>query len=112
MPATRSLSEAELLDVADVIMGVVSDFYPLHMWPTWAKIALFEPHKNRDQRRQLFLFLVHNGMAPHIAHQLVLIHDTYDGEAIRSMNDLYNQWLHNPGSITQRIYSIEHKRPI
>lgn len=112
MPSTRKLTERETLEVADAIWAVIEDWFPLHLWPLWARSSVFKEHKDRGERRQLFLFLVQNGMEPYRAYELVMIHKTYDAEAYRSLNDLMRQWRTRAESVTQRIYDINEGRPI
>lgn len=59
--------------------------------------ALFAPHKDRQDRYRLFVFLWFNGMMAHHAVYWVMWHNTYDHSAWSSIVDAANQTLDPEG---------------
>lgn len=90
-----SVDVVSALDNADI-------FYPVASWPQWARQALQNPHKNREDRFNLFVFLWKNGMEAWRAQEWVMYHKTYDTSAWKSMQDVVNHTKTREGRLYLR----------
>lgn len=83
------------------------DFFPITMWPQWARSLYLKSHKNRVDRFTLFCFLVGNGMEPKAARHCILI-GQYDNAAHNQMAELVKK---GPGGNKNIMYwDIQNKR--
>lgn len=90
------------------------DFWPFKDWPLWAKQSFLKPHKNRNERYYLWIFLWKNGMEPHRASYWVMKHGGYDREGWQSIRDLENKAKTPHGRRylgLPRIWDMELRRP-
>lgn len=74
----------------DIVSAFDSEdiFYKVSTWPTWAQVAFQKPHKDRNERFYLFVFLWKNGLEAWKAKEWMMWHRTYDRSAWQSMSDL------------------------
>lgn len=65
--------------------------------PSWSSIPwrykrmIIASHKDREERFQLFIFFINNGMYPPRARYWVMWHGGYDASADRQMQELVNR---------------------
>lgn len=92
---------------------------PIQEWPGWTKSLLFKPHKNRNERYNLMIWLWRNGVSAEIAEPIVMFHHKfgndadgtsykYDADAHRQMKTLVTD-LNNPMS---KQYEIAKEKAI
>ena len=62
--------------VIQYFLDIVDEwFFPYHEWPEWVREQIILEHKNNDQRYQLFVFFVANGLSPTKAAQWIRVAD-------------------------------------
>lgn len=58
-------------------------FYPINKWPQHMRERILQEHKSNSQRYHLWVFLVWNGLPPHLASQWTLSHHvSIDGKRL------------------------------
>lgn len=71
-------------------------FYRIVEWPDQLIRLALKQHLTNMERYFLFTFLVHNGADPDWAAERILETNTYDGDAIRHVSYLKQNWVHMP----------------
>lgn len=62
------------------------EFWKVHEWPRWARQTIVR-HKGNNDRFQLYLWLVANGLRPAVAERWVRAEDARDGRLVLDNRD-------------------------
>lgn len=77
-------------------------FFPYASWPGWVQRDILIKHKRTEQRYRVFLFLVYNGLPPHVALEWVAAQDIDIRGNVRMLRKLAN--IHSTGNLIQGEY--------
>lgn len=66
----------------------LQDWYPIIYWPDRIKTIALKIHKNYQDRMNMMLFLLYNGLPPDRVREYMMFMDHYDSSALQQMNHI------------------------